>query len=217
MPPSSYYLGMAAKKAAPRRRIALPLLTPEYLQGIPTFTRRYFERLYALLIARPVSPKKPPIPPVFTREQKGGFFIVLDNYQDVPADSLFHDMIAGGFDIIPEGVHIVVISRTDPPAVFARLQANGRIGLLEYSDLRFTFEEAAELVHGRIPDMSGEGMRAVYEKAEGWAAGIVLMLERFRLEGANILSDTDIAYVLCSIILPGRSSGKRKDTFSNSC
>jgi len=189
-----YYLGMAAKKAAPRRRIALPLLTPEYLQGIPTFTRRYFERLYALLTARPASPKKPPIPPVFTKEHNGGFFIVLDNYQDVPADSPFHDMIAGGFDIIPEGVHIVVISRTDPPAVFARLQANGRIGLLEYSDLRFTFEEAAELVHGRIPDMSREGMRAVYEKAEGWAAGIVLMLERFRLEGANILSDTYVAY-----------------------
>ncbi|MCX5906951.1 MAG: AAA family ATPase, partial [Deltaproteobacteria bacterium] len=185
---------MAAKKAAPRRRVALPLLTPEYLQGISTFTRRYFERLYALLVARPASPKNHPIPPVWTKEHIGGYFIVLDNYQDVPADSPFHDMIAGGFDIVPEGVHIVVISRTDPPAVFTRLQANGRISRLEYSDIRFTFEEAAELVHGRIPDISQEGMRVVYEKAEGWAAGIVLMLERFRIEGTSILSDTDIAY-----------------------
>ncbi|HYA41438.1 MAG TPA: hypothetical protein VEF34_09060 [Syntrophobacteraceae bacterium] len=41
-----YYLGLAAKKAAPRYRTALPLLTPEYLQGIPVFTRRYFEEFF---------------------------------------------------------------------------------------------------------------------------------------------------------------------------
>ena len=37
-----YYMGLAAKKAAPRYKKPLPLLTPEYLLGIPTFTRRYF-------------------------------------------------------------------------------------------------------------------------------------------------------------------------------
>jgi len=44
-----YYLGLAAKKAAPRRRKPFPLLTPEYLSGIETFTLRYFENLYACL------------------------------------------------------------------------------------------------------------------------------------------------------------------------
>lgn len=32
-----YYLGRAAKHAAPRNRKPLPLLTPEYLLGIPVF------------------------------------------------------------------------------------------------------------------------------------------------------------------------------------
>jgi ATP/maltotriose-dependent transcriptional regulator MalT len=32
-----YYLGQAAKRAAPRKRKPLHLLTREYLQGIPTF------------------------------------------------------------------------------------------------------------------------------------------------------------------------------------
>jgi len=40
-----YFLGQAAKKAAPRKRSPLPLLTPEYLQGIPTFSKRFFEKL----------------------------------------------------------------------------------------------------------------------------------------------------------------------------
>jgi hypothetical protein len=44
-----YYMGIAAKKAAPRYKKTLPLLTPEYLAGIPTFTRRWFENLFGRL------------------------------------------------------------------------------------------------------------------------------------------------------------------------
>jgi ATP/maltotriose-dependent transcriptional regulator MalT len=58
-----YYLGQAAKRAAPRKKKNPPLLTPEYLQGISTFTFRYFEELYSRLI--PLSPPfNPPLPPL---------------------------------------------------------------------------------------------------------------------------------------------------------
>ena len=50
-----YYMGLAAKKAAPRYKKPLPLLTPEYLTGIPAFTKRYFEKLYSRLPLTPVS------------------------------------------------------------------------------------------------------------------------------------------------------------------
>ena len=40
-----YYMGLAAKKASPRSRLSLPLLTPEYLLGIPVFAKRFFEKL----------------------------------------------------------------------------------------------------------------------------------------------------------------------------
>jgi LuxR family maltose regulon positive regulatory protein len=40
-----YYLGLAGKKAAPRYRKPLPLLTPEYLLDVSTFSKRYFENL----------------------------------------------------------------------------------------------------------------------------------------------------------------------------
>ncbi len=38
-----YYLGLAARKAAPRYKKPLPLFTPEYGLGVEAFTRRYFE------------------------------------------------------------------------------------------------------------------------------------------------------------------------------
>ena len=37
-----YYLGLAAAKAAPRKRKRLPLLTPERMPGLSVFAQRYF-------------------------------------------------------------------------------------------------------------------------------------------------------------------------------
>jgi len=188
-----YYMGRAAKKAAPRHRKLLPLLTAEYLDGIPTFTRRYFEQLYSYLITHHASRKNAPVPPL-TKEDNRGFVIILDNYQDVPVDSPFHDIIATGFDGVPEGIHFVVISRNEPPPPFARLQANDRIRLLQHSDIRFSFDESRELAHGRIPELNNECIKAMHEKTEGWAAGIILLLERVWLDGTGIESTSDFAY-----------------------
>ena len=38
-----YYLSLAVKRASPRKRKPIPLLTPEFMPGIETFALRYFE------------------------------------------------------------------------------------------------------------------------------------------------------------------------------
>jgi hypothetical protein len=68
-----YYMGQAAKRGSPRMRKPLPLLTPEYLQDVPTFTYRYFEELYNRLIP-PSPPFNPPSPP-FSKGGGGGIYI----------------------------------------------------------------------------------------------------------------------------------------------
>ncbi len=88
-----YYLGLAAQKAAPRKRSPLPLLTPEYLSDLPLFSRRYFRDLFSRL-------PKP-------------FVIVFDNYQEAPSDSIFHQIIRDGMTEIPEEGHAMVIA-VDP-------------------------------------------------------------------------------------------------------
>jgi len=166
-----YYMGLAARKAAPRFKKPLPLLTAEYLAGIPTFSRRYFETLYSRLTRSR------------TTASPHGFFIVLDNFQDVPADSPFHDVISIGLDCIPDEVHVVVISRSEPPVAVARLQAHDKINLLRYSDVRFTLEESGELARGRVPHLDGSQLELLHTRTEGWAAGIILMMERGNLDG----------------------------------
>lgn len=161
-----YYMAVAAQKANPRRKTPLPLLTPEYLLGLPTFARRYFDELYGRL--------------------KAPCLIVLDNYQVIPAASPLHEMLVQGLEVMPAGTNMAIISRHEPPPAFARPLANNRMSLIGWNDMRFTIEETAELLNAGAPN--GSLRRAasdVYEKADGWIAAIVLMLQRARLYGTE--------------------------------
>ena len=100
-----YLVGLAMARASPRRTRPLPLFTPEYRASLATFARRYFAALYARL--------RPP------------FAVVFDNYQDVPADSAFHEVMREGLGAIPEGGRAFVLSRAGPPPGLARLRASG--------------------------------------------------------------------------------------------
>ena len=150
-----YYMGLAARTAAPRFRKSLPLLTPEYLPSLPVFTRRYFEDLCARL--------KPP------------FTIVLDNYQDVPPGSPFSELLASGIAALPQGITMIVISRTGSPAAFARLRASEQISVIASNVLWFTEDEARGILRSKGRRATPDNLRSLLDKTRGWAAGLVLL------------------------------------------
>jgi LuxR family maltose regulon positive regulatory protein len=161
-----YYMGLAGKKAAPRKRKPLPLLTPEYLLGISTFTRSFFEELFRRL-------KKP-------------YAVVLDNYQDVLPDSPFHEVIKDALSVIPEEIRVFVLSRGEPPPLLARMRATDAMSMLGWGDLRLDLEETDRMVktlsREEYPD---EMTRRIHEKTDGWVAGLLLFLRRAELEGVE--------------------------------
>lgn len=161
-----YYLGLAAKNAVGERRKFLPILTPDHQLAYRNFARRYFEELFSQL--------KPP------------YAVVFDNYQDAPSDSPFHDVFGTGLDEIPEGINVILISRSASPPALARLRAGQKISTVGWDDLRLTPEETADFVglhkSGR---QSAEDIRKLYDRAQGWIAGLVLMLESEK-EGERI-------------------------------
>ncbi|MCM2359163.1 MAG: AAA family ATPase, partial [Geobacteraceae bacterium] len=153
-----YYLGLAAKKAAPRHRKPLPLFTPEYLLGISTFARRYFENLFSRL--------------------KTPCTVVFDNYQEVSSDSPFHEVIREGVSVVPPGVNVIFISRGAPPAAMAPLKAGRRLALLGWEEIRLTLDETAGIAALQSKEGVGaESIRRMHEMAQGWAAGVILMAE----------------------------------------
>jgi len=159
-----YYMGLAGRKAAPRKKKPLPLLTPEYLQGISKFTLRYFENLFSRF--------------------KVPYILVLDNYHWVPAGSNFHDVISDGLSTVPDGINVILISRHDLPPVLTRLHANGLMKMLGWDELRLTLEESTEIAWGRLKrKLPKETIRYLHNATDGWVAGLILMLENLRREG----------------------------------
>src|SRR5215813_7240534 len=103
-----YFLSLAA----PRRRQTLPLLTPEYRQGLSTFTRRFFRELYGRL--------------------KVPFALVFDNYQEVPVESPLHEVMREALAELPKEGRAVFISRSEPGPAFARLQVQRAMQILDW-------------------------------------------------------------------------------------
>ena len=161
-----YYLGLAGRKAAPQKRSPLPLLTREYLQGIPTFTLRFFENLYSRL-------KIPSL-------------IVFDNYQEVAEGSPFHEVIQNGLSHLPEGLNVILVSRKDPPPALIRMRANELLKVLGWNELRLTFEESSGIVRlrtrGRQPK---DSIIRLHNTTDGWVAGLILMLESAKEKGID--------------------------------
>ena len=153
-----YYLGSAAAGHRTRKSAALPRLTPEYHAGIAAFTRRYFQALYRLL--------------------GPSFVLVFDGYHEVPAQSVLHEVMRVALSEVPAGGHVLLVSRRDPPPSLARLRANRALQVLGWDDLRLSRGESDAMLASRGAPMSSETAARIYERTQGWAAGLVLLLDQ---------------------------------------
>jgi ATP/maltotriose-dependent transcriptional regulator MalT/DNA-binding SARP family transcriptional activator len=153
-----YYLRKAALPFS-RKRKPLPLLTPEYLEDLPGFGRRFFRDLLA---------RMPP-----------GAVLVLDNYHEVAVSSRLHEVFAVVVDEVPRQANLVVISRVSPPSAFARANVSDKIGRVAWDELRFTQEETRLIANSRA-EVDGETVHYLFEQSRGWAAGVMLLLERMQ-------------------------------------
>jgi LuxR family maltose regulon positive regulatory protein len=167
-----YYLGLAAADGNGKARAPLPLLTPEYHAGLTQFARSYFQALYA----------RRPAP----------FAVVLDGFNDVPASSPLHELMREAVRELPRGAFLVCISRGDPPPALARLRANRALALIDWEALRLTPGETREIVALRHPGLSDAELEELYARTEGWAAGLVLLLEQSR-RGGSLAAAPDLA------------------------
>jgi len=151
-----HYLSLAAKSEAGRGKRSYPVLTPEY-QDVSAFARRYFEEFYGGL-------------------SKDPFVIVFDNHQEVPADSPFHRTIYEGLIKIPEGIHVIFISHTEPISVFARLRAHNLMEVIGWDVLRLTLEETRKITGHHWKRPSKEEIDYLHNKTDGWIAGLKIVL-----------------------------------------
>jgi LuxR family maltose regulon positive regulatory protein len=105
----------------------------------------------------------------------------------------------------PPGLHLVVVSRADPPFPIARLRALGVVSEVRQTDLAFRRNETDQLVRRRLADVPTGLVDTLQRRTEGWAAGIRLALLTLERDAPSppteILSRRDDAHGFVSELL----------------
>jgi len=102
------------------------------------------------------------------------WILVLDDYHVIDATEV-HDAVTFLLDHLPERLHLLIATRSDPPLPLARLRSRGQLIELRAADLRCTPEEARAFLNRVMGlDLSVSDVRALDERTEGWIAGLQL-------------------------------------------
>ncbi len=153
-------LGQAAAVRGGRRTEPLPDFTAEYLAGLPVFARNWFRRFFVRMRSVPM--------------------LVFDDYHQLAADSPVHVALREGLAEVPPGLSVIVTSRAEPPPALTRLRTLENFTLLDREALRLSADEFVEVAHERLAGGAPDDatLRALHARTQGWAAGLVLILER---------------------------------------
>ncbi len=115
----------------------------------------------------------------------GEMILVLDDYQFIRGKAV-HLLLAELTRHWPSPLHLVLISRIDPPFPLATLRAKGIVREIRTQDLRFTTQEtAAYMSRAQLAHLSESALLLLEERIEGWATGLHLAALSLRSAGSR--------------------------------
>ena len=124
--------------------------------------------------------RQPPLAILYTtfsnelEELPGESILVLDDYHTIHGVEV-HNLFSELARHWPKPLHLVLISRTNPPMPLSSFRAREMLGEIRGQDLRFTSEETvAYLSQAQLPPLSQSALQIINERFEGWPAGLHL-------------------------------------------
>ena len=127
------------------------------------------------------SPKPPPIESILINlindviRIPTDMALILDDYHLVDAKPI-HDLIAFLLENLPERMHIIISTRSDPLfPLLSRLRSQNQLTELRAADLSFTVDETSILFNESLNlRLSAEDILSLETRTEGWIAGLQL-------------------------------------------
>jgi LuxR family maltose regulon positive regulatory protein len=102
------------------------------------------------------------------------YVLVLDDYHVIHAPSV-HESVAFLLGHLPPQLHLVILTREDPPLPLPRLRVRREITHIRAQDLRFTVDEVTEFFHQAMGSrLAAADVMALESRTEGWIAGLQL-------------------------------------------
>lgn len=152
------YLVAAVRTAWPQalENFALLLNTP-----VPLPPHRLADALLQELLALP-----------------GPLILALDDYHTMTAPPI-HALMVRLVEHLPPHIHLVLMTRADPPLPMERLRGHGAVGEIRAAGLRFSPEETRLLLQQLLgpeipPETIAETAALLEDSTEGWAVGLQL-------------------------------------------
>lgn len=101
-----------------------------------------------------------------------GSVLVLDDYH-LLREPQVHAVVRFLLDHPLPTLHLVIVTREDPPLPLARLRGSGALAEIRAADLRFTRDEAAAFLRdGMGLTLTAEQVAVLERRTEGWVAGL---------------------------------------------
>jgi LuxR family transcriptional regulator, maltose regulon positive regulatory protein len=100
--------------------------------------------------------------------------LVLDDVHIVDEDTVTVESLALFLAHLPAWLRVVAVSRREPPLPIDRLRARGQLREIRFADLRFSTEEAGELLARLAPSLGDAQVDEALARADGWAASLQL-------------------------------------------
>ena len=134
----------------------------------------------APLLAALRSPQPPPIEATLAAllntlaDRPAPLALVLDDYHVIEAPAI-HRALTWLIDHLPPQVHVLIVSRADPPLPLGRWRARGQLCEVRADDLCFTHTEAAAFLTDAMDlPLGAAEVAELDDRVEGWAAGLQL-------------------------------------------
>ena len=106
-------------------------------------------------------------------QQNEPVVLIIDDLHELrPAEAV--KQLEHFLAMLPSSARVVLSSRRDPPIRLHRLRLADQVAEIRADDLRFTASETRELLAASGITLSEPGAAALYERTEGWAAGLRL-------------------------------------------
>jgi LuxR family transcriptional regulator, maltose regulon positive regulatory protein len=98
--------------------------------------------------------------------------MVLDDYHVISANRV-REAIIFLMERLPSHLHLVILSRSDPPFALPQLRLQNRLVEIKTADLRFSSEESEQFFRDTMGlSLSAEDVAMLNQRIEGWPAGL---------------------------------------------
>ena len=108
------------------------------------------------------------------------FILVLDDFHKIREKKVY-DLMDALLTHPPRNLHLMLLTRRDPPLLASTLRARGQVNEIGSADLYFTEEETTVFLKNTLGLLvDGKTAATIQERLEGWPAGIRLMSQSLK-------------------------------------